>query len=52
MQDSWQYSINTEASSKFAVANIDERLVCKIYTDSDIVNMEEPVTLVKNLLRR
>ena len=29
----------------FAVANIHERHVCKSYTDSDIVKMEEQATL-------
>ena len=29
MQDSGQYYINTEASGKLAVANIDEKLECK-----------------------
>ena len=41
MQDPGQYSINTEANDKFAVPNIDERLVCKSYTESDIVKIEE-----------
>ena len=45
MQDSGRYFINTEASSKFVVVNIDERLVCKSYTASDIVKMEEQATL-------
>ena len=31
-----QYSINTKASSKFAVAGMDKRLVCKSDTGSDI----------------
>ena len=37
MQDSGQYSINTEASCKFAVADVKERLVYKSYTDSGFV---------------
>ena len=41
VQNSEQYSINTEASGKFAVAVTDKRLVCKSHTDSDIVKMEE-----------
>ena len=43
------YSINTEASSKFAVADVNERLVrSKIYTDSDIVKVEEQATVREN----
>ena len=45
MQDSVQYFINTEASDKFAVAGINKRLVCKCFTASNIVKMEEQATL-------
>ena len=45
-----QYSTNKEASGKFAVADIDERLVYKIYTDSDIAKWKSRRHLVKNLL--
>ena len=44
VQNSEQYSINTEASDKFAVAVTDKRHVCKSHTDSDIVKMEEQAT--------
>ena len=46
MQDSGQCSINTES-----VVRIDERLVCKSYTDSDIVKIEEKATLSEILLK-
>ena len=45
MQYSGQHAINTEASGKFAVADINKRLVCKSYTDLDIVKIEEQATL-------
>ena len=41
MPASGQSSIKTEAGIKFAVACINKRLVCKSYTDSDIIKMEE-----------
>ena len=44
MQDSEQFSINTESSAKLAVPIINERQVCKSYTDSGIVIMKEQVT--------
>ena len=44
MQDSGHYSIDIEASSKFAAADIDGRLVCKSCTNSDIVKMEKQTT--------
>lgn len=44
MEHSGQYSVNTKASVKFAVARIDERFFWKTYTDSDIVKMEEQAT--------
>ena len=48
MQDSWQHCISTKESSKFAVAGINKRLVCKSYTDSNIVKTEEQLTLSEN----
>ena len=45
-QDSRQYSTNKEASSKFAVADIDEGLVCTSYIDLEV--KEQATTGGKN----
>ena len=45
MEDAGQNSINIKASGKSAVARADKRLVCKSYTDSDNVKLEEQATL-------
>ena len=39
--------VTTKASGKFAVVRIDKRLVCKSYADSDIMKMEEQMTLTE-----
>lgn len=44
MKDSGQFSMTTKASGKFAVAHMDKRFVCKSYTDSDSVKLEEQAT--------
>ena len=43
MLDSGQYPINAGESRHCAGADIDERLVCKIYKGLNIVQMEEHV---------
>ena len=49
MPDLGEYSINTEASCKFAVEVIHKRVVYKSYTDlyMYIVKLEEHVTSIK-----
>ena len=49
-QDSGHYSIDIEASSKFAAADIDGRLVCKSCTNLDIVKNGRADNIYKNLL--
>ena len=44
MQDSEQYYINIEASCKLTVVNIEERLVCKSFINSNSVKIEEQTT--------
>ena len=44
IRDSGQYSSNTIASSKFAVVGINKSLVCKGYSDLDIVKLEQHET--------
>ena len=45
IEDSEKYSINIKESGKFAVVYVDDRLVCKSYTDLDTVIMEAHATL-------
>ena len=44
MQDSGQYSANTDARGMYKVASLDESIVFKSFKDSDIVKLEERST--------
>ena len=52
IQDLVQYAINTDASGKVAIAGIDNGLVYKSYTETDIVKSEEQATLSKKFSKR
>ena len=45
MRKSGQYSIYTKAGGKFPVACINKRFLCKCYTDLDMSEMKEHVTV-------
>ena len=47
VQDSEQYYINTEASCKLTVVNIEERLVRKSFINLNSVKIEEQTTFIE-----